>query len=135
SQGSNGVFSSTEASSWGEKITGQTVTAWDESQRQLQAYDNIGNFFKTGVNTTHNLAFQQSISDATNVYTSATYLHDDSKTPGVKLDRLNLMSKVTSHFGPDKRWTTDVKLQYMNTTANNRAVGGSNAGNYYSTAL
>lgn len=135
SQGSNGVFSSTEPSSWGEKITGQTVTAWDESQRQLQAYDNIGNFFKTGVNTTHNLAFQQSISDATNVYTSATYLHDDSKTPGVKLDRLNLMSKVTSHFGPDKRWTTDVKLQYMNTTANNRAVGGSNAGNYYSTAL
>src|SRR5690606_40460110 len=53
----------------------------------------ICNFFKTGVNTTHNLAFQQSISDATNVYTSATYLHDDSKTPGVKLDRLNLMSR------------------------------------------
>src|SRR5690606_7572901 len=59
----------------------------------------------------------------------------NSKTPGVKLDRLNLMSKVTSNFGPEKRWTTDVKVQYMNTTANNRPVGGANAGNYYSTAL
>lgn len=135
SQGNNGAFSATEETSWGEKISGQTVTAWDGTQRQLRAYDNLGNFFKTGVNTTHNLAFQQSISDATSVYTSATYLHDNSKTPGVKLDRLNLMSKVTSNFGPDKRWTTDVKLQYMNTTANNRAVGGSNSGNYYSTAL
>lgn len=46
SQGNNGAFSSTEGSSWGEKITGQTVTAWDGSQRQLRAYDNVGNFFK-----------------------------------------------------------------------------------------
>src|SRR5699024_6750144 len=55
--------------------------------------------------------------------------------PGVKLDRLNIMSKVTSNFGQDDRWTTDVKVQYMNTTAKNRAVGGANDGNYYATAL
>src|SRR5699024_583933 len=97
--------------------------------------NNLKNFFNTGVNTTHNLAFQQSVSKNTNVYTSATFLHDNSKTPGVKLDRLNIMSKVTSNFGQDDRWTTDVKVQYMNTTAKNRAVGGANDGNYYATAL
>ncbi|WP_149914683.1 SusC/RagA family TonB-linked outer membrane protein [Sphingobacterium cavernae] len=135
SQGTDGTFNETSGNSWGEKISGQTVTGWDGKPRALQVYNNLDNFFKTGFNTTHNLTFQQSLSEGTNLYTSGTYLHDDSKTPGVKLDRLNLMSKLTSHFGEDKRWTTDIKVQYMNTTANNRAVGGSNAGNYYSTAL
>ncbi|WP_159633617.1 SusC/RagA family TonB-linked outer membrane protein [Sphingobacterium composti Ten et al. 2007 non Yoo et al. 2007] len=135
SQGSDGVFNATSGSNWGEKITGQSVTGWDDKSRTLQVYDNLGNFFKTGFNTTHNLTFQQSLSEGTNIYTSATYLHDNSKTPGVKLDRLNLMSKLTSTFGKEKRWTTDIKVQYMNTVANNRAVGGSNAGNYYSVAL
>lgn len=135
SQGTDGVYNAQSGSSWGEKITGQTVTGWDGKSRNLQAYDNLGNFFKTGFNTTHNLTFQQSLSEGTSIYTSGTYLHDDSKTPGVKLDRLNLMSKLTSQFGPNKRWTTDLKVQYMNTTANNRAVGGSNAGNYYGVVL
>ena len=135
SQGTDGVFNATSGSSWGEKITGQTVTGWDGKQQNLKAYNNLDNFFKTGFNTTHNLTFQQSLSEGTTLYTSGTYLHDDSKTPGVKLDRLNLMSKLTSTFGPNKRWSTDLKVQYMNTIANNRAVGGSNDGNYYSTSL
>jgi len=135
SQGTDGAFNAANGNSWGEKITGQTVTGWDGKPSTLQAQDNLNNFFKTGVNTTHNLTFQQSLSKGTNLYTSGTYLHDDSKTPGVKLDRLNLMSKLTSNFGENERWSTDIKVQYMNTTANNRAVGGSNAGNYYSVAL
>lgn len=135
SQGSNSKYDARSGVSWGEKISGQTVTDWNDKPLKLTTNDNLKNFFKTGVNTTHNLAFQQAINENTNIYTSATYLHDNSKTPGVKLDRLNLMSKVTSNFGPNKRWTTDVKVQYMNTTAKNRPVGGANAGNYYSTAL
>lgn len=135
SQGRDGAFLANSGDSWGEKITGQTVTGWDGKQTNLSAHDNIANFFKTGVNTTHNLTFQQNLGENTNIFTSGTYLHDDSKTPGVKLDRLNLMSKISSTFGPNKRWSTDFKVQYMNTNANNRAVGGANAGNYYSTAL
>lgn len=135
SQGRDGVFSATSGDSWGEKIEGQSVTGWDGSSRKLQAYNSLDNLFQTGVNTTHHLAFQQALSQNTNIYTSATYLHDKSKTPGVSLDRLNLISKVTSNFGPDERWTTDVKVQYMNTAAHNRAVGGVNDGNYFATAL
>lgn len=136
SQGRDNLFNATSSDSWGEKIEGQSVTQWNNKQVSLKNHpNNLKNFFNTGVNTTHNLAFQQSVSKNTNVYTSATFLHDNSKTPGVKLDRLNIMSKVTSNFGQDDRWTTDVKVQYMNTTAKNRAVGGANDGNYYATAL
>src|SRR5699024_10095616 len=135
SQGRDATYSSTSADSWGEKINGQSVESWDGSTTTLKTYNNIENLFQTGVNTTHHLAFQQALSNNTNIYTSATYLHDKSKTPGVSLDRLNLISKVTSSFGPEERWTTDVKVQYMNTSAKNRAVGGVNDGNYYATAL
>ena len=135
SQGTDGLFNNTAINSWGEKIEGQTVIGWDGKEKQLKAQDNLDHFFNTGVNTTHNLTFQQSLNENTSIYTSGTYLHDNSKTPGVKLDRLNLMSKVTSTFGENKRWTTDLKVQYMNTIANNRAVGGSNDGNYYATSL
>src|SRR5699024_6596292 len=120
SQGRDNLFNATSSDSWGEKIEGQSVTQWNNKQVSLKNHpNNLKNFFNTGVNTTHNLAFQQSVSKNTNVYTSATFLHDNSKTPGVKLDRLNIMSKVTSNFGQDDRWTTDVKVQYMNTTAKN----------------
>ncbi|ULT27593.1 hypothetical protein KUH03_13320 [Sphingobacterium sp. E70] len=43
------------------------------------------------------------------------------------------MTKVTSSFGPDKRWTTDVKVQYMNMNAKNRPISGQNNSNVYST--
>jgi len=135
SQGTGGKFAPLESSSWGEKISGQTVSDWDEKQIQLRPYDNIGNLFKTGVNTTHNLSFQKRVGENTNIYASGTYLGDNSKTPGVKLDRINLMSKVSTKFGENNKWSTDLKVQYMNTGAKNRAIGGANAGNYYSTAL
>ncbi|MGJ1195288.1 SusC/RagA family TonB-linked outer membrane protein [Sphingobacterium spiritivorum] len=134
-QGSNGIYDAKSENSWGPQITGQTVTTWNDSKRTLKTYDNLDNFFKTGINTTHNIAFQKSLGENTNIITSASYLYDNSKTPGVKLNRLNLMSKVTSTFGLENRWITDIKVQYMNTTANNRAVGGANAGNYYTTVL
>src|SRR5690606_13480280 len=100
--------------SWGPKIEGQTYTKWDGTQTHMQAYDNIANFFNTGFNTTHNLAFQQQISESTSLYTSGTYLHDNSRVPGAKLDRLNVSTRAVSNFGPSKKWTTDFKVQYIN---------------------
>ncbi|HLW20065.1 MAG TPA: SusC/RagA family TonB-linked outer membrane protein, partial [Cyclobacteriaceae bacterium] len=134
-QGSNGVHDPLSGTSWGPKIEGQSIPDWTGSSQPFRAYDNLGNFFRTGSNTTHNLSFQQSLSKNTTIYSSANYLRDNSKTPGVTLDRINLMTRVTSNFGPNERWTTDIKVQYMNTEANNRPVGGSNSGNYYGTIL
>ncbi|WP_270089472.1 SusC/RagA family TonB-linked outer membrane protein [Sphingobacterium sp. SYP-B4668] len=135
SQGAGGIYGRLATTSWGEKISGQEVDMWDGSKTKLQAYDNLNNFFKTGFNTTQNINFQQAVSDKTNLYTSATYLHDNSKTPGMKLNRLNLINRVTSKFGERNQWSTDVKVQYMKNMAYNRAVGGQNGGNYYAQAL
>lgn len=118
-QGKDGVYNPTMTNSWGDNISGK-------------AYDNIGSYFNTGVNHTQNLAFQQQLGE-TSIYSSATYLNDQSKIPGSSLERLNLMTKVTSSFGPDKRWTTDVKVQYMNVNAKNRPISGDNNSNVYST--
>jgi len=134
-QGTNGVHDPLSGTSWGPKIEGQPIPDWTGSAQPFRAYDNLGNFFRTGTNTTHNLSFQQSLSKNTTIYSSANYLRDNSKTPGVTLDRINLMTRVTSNFGQNERWTTDIKVQYMNTEANNRPVGGNNSGNYYGTIL
>lgn len=117
-QGKDGVYNPISTTSWGDKAT--------------KVYDNIGAYFNTGVNHTQNLAFQQQLGE-TNIYSSATYLNDQSKIPGSSLERINLMTKVTSSFGPDKRWTTDVKVQYMNMNAKNRPISGQNNSNVYST--
>lgn len=132
-QGANGVFNNVSGFSWGPKVEGQEVTFYDGSKQPLRAYNNIDNFFKTGFSTQHNLSFQQQVSDATSLFTSANYLNDDSKIPGATLERLNLMTKARSNFGKNKRWTTDVKVQYIRNKGNNRPVSGLNTGNYYST--
>ncbi|MDH5828058.1 SusC/RagA family TonB-linked outer membrane protein [Sphingobacterium faecium] len=135
SQGDGGIFGKLSTASWGEKINGQQVELWDGTKENLKHYDNLGNFFETGFNTTQNINFQQAVSDKVNLYTSATYLHDKSKTPGMKLNRLNLINRVNAKFGARNQWSTDVKVQYMRNMAYNRAVGGQNDGNYYAQAL
>ena len=135
SQGEGGVYGELSTYSWGSGIEGQQVNMWDGSTTNLQDYDNMGNFFRTGLSTTQNVNFQQAISDKVNLYSSATYLHDNSKVPGMKLNRLNLLNRVNANFGSRNQWSTDVKVQYMRNMAYNRAVGGQNDGNYYSQVL
>lgn len=135
SQGAGGAFGPLSTSSWGAQIEGQNVNIWDGSSANLQAYDNLGEFFQSGFSTTQNISFQQAVSDKVNVYSSASYLHDNSKTPGVKLNRVNLLNRVNAKFGSRDQWSTDVKVQYMRNMAYNRPVGGQNDGNYYSQVL
>lgn len=122
-QGKDGVFDAVSTDNWGAAIDGSTY----------QAYDNINNFFNTGLNHTQNVSFQQQVGESTNVYSSATYLNDKSKIPGSSLSRLNLMSKVSTSFGPNKRWSTEVKVQYMNNDATNRPISGQNNSNAFAT--
>ncbi|TDQ76728.1 SusC/RagA family TonB-linked outer membrane protein [Sphingobacterium yanglingense] len=121
-QGADGTFDKINANSWGPAMNGN----------DLKAYDNIDNFFKTGVNHTQNISFQQKVGN-TNIYSSATYLNDQSKIPGSSLERLNLMTRANSTFGANDRWSTDVKVQYMNNNATNRPTAGQNNGNAYNT--
>lgn len=128
-QGSNGAYDPVGGGSWGPKITGQTVTNWKGQQEQLASYDNLKNFYETGLTQNHNVSFQQQFNN-TSVYTSINYLNDKSMIPGTKLSRVNLVARAVSKFGKDSRWTTDTKIQYSSANAKNRPVAGLNTSNY-----
>lgn len=139
-QGTNGVSpteftTNTSGSSWGAKIDGQEVMNWNGQKTNLQTYNNLRNFFQTGMTNTHTLTIQNNIGANTNLYTSASYMTDEGVVPEAKYKRLNLTTRATSKFGKDDRWSTDFKVQFINSLANNRPVGGSNSNNFYSSVL
>lgn len=132
-QGNEGIYVADSGLGWGPKIAGQTVTDWKGDQTQLRSYDNVGNFYEGGFNQTYSLSFQQQVSDGTSLYSSINYLNDDSNIPGATLERLNLMTRAVSKFGKNKKWSTDVKVQYINMQAGNRPLNGSNVNNAFGT--
>ncbi|MCT3650065.1 SusC/RagA family TonB-linked outer membrane protein [Elizabethkingia anophelis] len=114
---------SQDTGSWGAPIQGQV-------------YDNLKNFFRVGSNVQHSLTFQENLGAGTNLYTSATYLSNNSQIPNSKYERWNFMAKMSSNFGENKRWTSDVKFQYISARANNRPISGmADGGNLYPDAL
>lgn len=132
-QGAQGAFDALSSSSWGPEITGQEYTKWNGEKANMQAYDNINHYFhKPGINLTENIAFSQQYNNAS-IYTSLGRTDDWSKIPGANLGRTNLTTRATTKFGPDERWSTDVKIQYIKTDANNRPLGGKNTSNPFFT--
>ncbi|MGN0056698.1 MAG: SusC/RagA family TonB-linked outer membrane protein [Phocaeicola plebeius] len=131
-QGSEGIFNATSGSNWGPEISGQSYTDWNGKTQNMQYFDNVANFFNTGVNLTENVAFSQQF-NKTSVYVSATRLDDFSKIPGAEYRRTNLMSRISSSFGKDDRWSIDAKIQYINSFAKNRPISGASSNNYFYT--
>ncbi len=132
-QGDLGVYNERSKLSWGPKIEGQSVVDWEGKPTTLRAYDNLGNFYDGGFNQTYSLSFQQQVTDGTSLYTSASYLDDDSNIPGSTFERLNLTTRAVTKFGESKKWTSDVKVQYINTKAGNRPLNGNNNNNAFGT--
>lgn len=131
-QGENGIFNASNQSSWGPEIVGQEFDKWNNTKGTMQAYDNVSNFFNTGKNFTENVSFSQQF-DKTSVYTSINRMDDASMIPGAKLNRTNLTLRAASTFGNDDRWSLDAKVQYINTEAKNRPIGGSRGNNAFYT--
>lgn len=139
-QGSNGVFptftGTSSGESWGPKIEGQEVIDWNGKPTKLRFYDNLNGFFQMGQTNTHTITIQNTFGKGTSLYTSASYMTDEGIIPEAKYKRLNLTARAISKFGNNDRWSSDVKIQFINSKANNRPVGGqSNASNYYGTIL
>lgn len=132
-QGSQGAYDALSSSSWGSAITGQEYTKWNGQKANMQAYDNVNNYFnKPGINLTENIAFSQQFKNVS-VYTSIGRTDDWSKIPGADLKRTNLTTRATTRFGEDDKWSTDTKVQYIKTDAKNRPVGGRNPSNPFFT--
>lgn len=64
------------------------------------------------------------VSDNTGLFTSVSYVMDKGMVPNTHLDRLNATTRVTSKYGEEDRWSTDVKVQYINNVVKNRPFGG-----------
>ena len=111
-QGENGVFDSTNSYSWGPEVTGQSYTKWDGTTANMQIFDNVKNFFDTGVNLSESISFQQQY-DKTSIYTSLNRMDDSSMIPGANLSRTNLTLRASSTFGKDDRWSL---MQKYNTS-------------------
>jgi TonB-linked SusC/RagA family outer membrane protein len=122
-QGNQQQYDATSNLSWGPKADGQTVTSWNGKQVPLRTYDNLGNYFKTGIIANQHIAFSQQYGE-TAVYTSYSRMDDKGLDPSVKLARNNLMARAISHFGASKKWTLNTKIQYINSTAENRPQTG-----------
>ena len=129
-QGTLGEYNNTSALSWGPKITGQSVTKWDDTTAPLQAFDNVKGFFGTGITDTENVTFSQQYGK-TGIYASWTRTNDKSQVPGATLGRNNMMLRGTSTFGKDDKWHFDAKIQYIRIQANNRPISGSNVNANY----
>ncbi|CAM1364606.1 SusC/RagA family TonB-linked outer membrane protein [Tenacibaculum xiamenense] len=130
-QGSQGIYDREATSSWGPRIEGQILENWQGINEPYAARDNIKNYFRGGVNQTHNLSFQQQVSEDMSMYSSLSYVDDDSNIPGATLEKLNLSTRAVAKFGPNKSWTTDIKVQYINTKAENRPLNGNNLNNVF----
>ncbi|MDE6183598.1 MAG: TonB-dependent receptor plug domain-containing protein, partial [Rikenellaceae bacterium] len=133
SQGSRGSLDVlTSSSSWGAPIDGRQYTNWAGQQENLQAYDNISNFFRTGIIDNESVTFQQQI-NKTSVYSSITRMHDKSMVPGTNLDRISISSRATTNLGEGDKWKLDVKANYINSKAQNRPLQGINNSNMFYT--
>jgi TonB-linked SusC/RagA family outer membrane protein len=122
-QGDAGVYNAALTTSWGPKATGQMVTNWDGKQIGLATYNNVDNYMQQGANMNNSISFQQVYKGAS-IYTSFNRLEDEGIVPGTKLLRNNITARAVSKFGANDRWVTDTKIQYSNTKANNRPIGG-----------
>lgn len=123
-QGNSGNYNMLSTDSWGPQITGQSIELYDGTTGTMQARDNIENYFRSGTSWNHSLAFDQQVSESSSLYSSINYLTDNSMIPGSSLDRLNMMTRSVSNFGPEDRWTTDIKVQYIKSSAKNRPLNG-----------
>jgi TonB-linked SusC/RagA family outer membrane protein len=122
-QGNTNVYNATSTSSWGPKAENQMVTNWDGRQVGLSTYNNVDNYMQQGVSINNSISFQQQYK-GTSIYSSYNRLQDEGIVPGTKLLRNNLTARSVSKFGANDRWVTDTKIQYSNTQANNRPIGG-----------
>ncbi|WP_316816427.1 SusC/RagA family TonB-linked outer membrane protein [Pedobacter nyackensis] len=129
-QGELGSYNSLKEGSWGPKIEGQSVKKWDGSMSPLAAYDNVGNYFNTGLSYNNNISFQQQFKSLS-VYTSYNRADEGSMIPGLKLTRNNFTGRAVTKFGKDDRWSTDTKIQYSHTNAQNRPSSGARGENVF----
>ncbi len=127
-QGSYGNYNRLSRFSWGPKIEGQMVEDWRREQSPLQSYDNVGNYFNTGIVSNHNIAFSKLI-NKTAVFASITRYDNKSIVPHTDINRSTFTVRANSVLDKQERFKIDTKVSYVNSNAENRPMGGIEAQN------
>lgn len=129
-QGSAGSYSPVATTSWGPKMTGQSVPHWSIDPNYPafgQNYalegqpDNIKDFFRTGHTVATNLGINIK-NDNTNTYLSYTYTDAGGIIPTNDYRSHNLGLRVNSEIAPGL--TSDMKVNYIRDEFDNVLVGG-----------
>ncbi len=122
-QGSYGAYDRMSRTSWGPKAEGQMVDDWTGGQSPLNTYDNVANFFRTGITSNQNISYSQLINKTT-VFASLTRNDDRSVIPETNINRSTFTVRITSLFGENEKWKFDTKATYVKSNAENRPLAG-----------
>lgn len=138
SQGVDGQFDNRSRESWGtEANVGNRGEVWNKSiggyaTGEINTYNNVGSFFRTGIIDNESVSFQQQIKK-TSVYASVTRMNDESMIPETSLNRTSVSARATTNLGESDRWKLDFKVNYINSKAENRPTEGINQSNAFYT--
>ena len=123
SQGTGGVYGTDASTSWGEKMTGQSVTDWTGKTSALTADpNNMKDFFRTAVST-NNAVGVTAGSDKVQSYLS----YANNNATGIVPYNHLMRNTFSARFGVQlsDRLSADAKLTYINQTIYNKpGVGG-----------
>ena len=117
-QGANGVFDVKSQSSWGPKITGQTITDWRGQSVPMSAdKDDLKNFLKTGQTWTNSIDLSGG-SEKTTFRLGYTNLDNKGLLPNTTLKRNLVTLRVNSNL--TDRLSFDGKISYTKQNTKNR---------------
>ena len=85
-------------------------------------YDNIGQFFKVGTSTTHNLSFESG-TETTSYRLSLSNLKQDGVTPNTSYNRLNASLNATAKISP--KFKSEGTLSFTKSENQKASKGGS----------
>jgi iron complex outermembrane receptor protein len=103
---------------FGPKFDGQPIMSWDGVVRPYSAQkDNYKNLFQTANNTSQHISIAN-VTDKSNTRFSYTHQDNEGQSLGAK-DKKNIFNLNTS-FKTGNKITTDITINYINQTVNNR---------------
>ncbi|HEY3370501.1 MAG TPA: SusC/RagA family TonB-linked outer membrane protein [Prolixibacteraceae bacterium] len=142
-QGSNGVYGTSTTSSWGPKISdlrfdgatdyprdrnGHLVLSTDPTARQdllAHAYDNVGNFFRTGITTNNNLSITGGNKDA-NFFMSIGNSSNQGIVPRNKFDKTSI--KLTGETNLGSKVKVSASTNYIRSGGDRLQQGSNTSG-------
>ncbi len=128
-QGSNGNFDPAGTSSWGPKMSGQSVLPYSDTttgpyvyftgknKAYLPSDNKITDFLQTGVTSTNSLEFTTG-NDNVTFRGSGSYMSSQGVIPQSNMDRVTIDLRTTANL--TSKLNVDVKVNYINSTAENR---------------